>query len=73
MSSINEETQNPHHKDYGMFILIIMSHGVPNDCIVGTDGKSVTLRDIVDLLSPINFPMMAGKPKLVAIQACSGG
>ena len=73
MSSICEETQHPDHKDYGMFILIIMSHGAPNDCIVGTDGKSVTLKDIVDLLSPIKFPMMSGKPKLVVIQACSGG
>ena len=72
LSVIRAETQNPDHKDYGMFILVIMSHGTTQDRIVGTDGKCVTLADVLDLLSPLNFPAMAGKPKFIVVQACRG-
>ena len=73
MSEIQQETQNPDHEDYGMFILVIMTHGTANDCIYGTDSSTIKLSDVYELLSAKNFPQMSGKPKLVIIQACSGG
>ena len=56
-----------------MFVLILMSLGKRNDIILDIERKPIKLMDIYDLLSPINFPAMAGKPKLVIVQACSGG
>lgn len=55
-----------------MFVLCIMSHGTENDDISGTDGKPVKLTEVYDLLSATKFPAMAGKPKMVILQACSG-
>lgn len=71
--AIRAETQKPEHDLYNMFVLSIMSHGTENDCVFGTDGKLVKLTDLYDLLSTPKFPHMAGKPKLVIVQACSGG
>jgi len=28
---------------------------------------------VYDLLTPLNFPGMAGKPKVVILEVCSGG
>ena len=38
----------------------------------GSDAVSIKLKQICGLLSPKNFPGMAGKPKLVIVQACAG-
>ena len=69
------------HEGLGMFVLVMMSHGD-----VGTisgfnceeehgqqTSKHVSLVDIYKLLSSQYFPAMRGKPKLVILQACSGG
>ena len=72
MAAICDETQHSDHVDYGMFVLVIMSHGDANDRIFGADDKTIQLAEVLDLLSPLNFQTMAGKPKLVVIQACSG-
>ena len=73
VSALRDETRNPAHKDFGMFVLVVMSHGSDNDCIYGVDGSVIKLTEVYDLLSSTNFPMMADKPKLVIVQACSGG
>ena len=70
---IKEETQHPDHEHYGMFILAIMTHGTAKNEVYGSDDKIVNLTEVCDLLSSTKFPVMAGKPKLVIIQACSGG
>ena len=69
---IREETQHPSHHGYGMFVLIIMTHGTDRE-LYGSDGRAVKVSDIYDLLSAGNFGAMAGKPKMVIIQACAGG
>lgn len=79
MEAIHEETQlvDEHttesiHRSLGMFALVIMSHG-GNGTIAGCDGKDIQLLDIYKrLLSSTSFPAMAGKPKLVILQSCSG-
>ena len=79
MKTIHRETQlvdqttgESVHKNLGVFVLMITSHGYEN-CIAGVDHKLVKLADIYDLLSARNFPAMQGKPKLLFIQACAGG
>lgn len=72
METISAETQNPHHADYGMFVLVIMSHGRQNGHICGVDGETVKLANVYNLLSARNFPGMSGKPKFIIVQACGG-
>ena len=56
-----------------MFVLVVMSLGRPGDVILDCDNQPIPLINIIDLLSPRNFPAMKGKPKMMIIQACSGG
>ncbi|XP_067940460.1 malignant fibrous histiocytoma-amplified sequence 1 homolog [Watersipora subatra] len=69
---ISDETKRPEHGNYAMFVLIILSHGSETG-ISGTDGRMVRRTDINNALSAQNFPAMDRKPKLLIIQACSGG
>ena len=55
-----------------MFVLVIMSHG-DDGKVYGNDNSGLNLCDIYGLLSETKFPAMAHKPKLVIIEACSGG
>jgi len=61
------------HTDLGCHVLVIMTHGGLNNYIYGTDLKRVKLTDVYDLLTPLNFPGMAGKPKVVILEVASGG
>lgn len=72
MSAIKEETDNPNHEDYGIFFLVIMSHGGKDETVIGSDKVCVRLDDVYRLLSASKFPNMAGKPKVVIVQACAG-
>ncbi|XP_067934863.1 uncharacterized protein [Watersipora subatra] len=72
LKEIKEETKREEHKDLGMFILIIMSHGFNGDMLLDHHGDLFPLASIRDSLSPEKFPAMAGKPKLIIVQACSG-
>ena len=55
-----------------MLVLCILSHGVHGG-ILGSDSKLVKERTILDCLNNTNCSMMAGKPKLLIIQACQVG
>lgn len=70
---VKKETCRREHSQMGMFVLVLMSHGGQRDVILGSDGKPVDLIDLNHLISAKNFPAMKGKPKLVIVQACSGG
>lgn len=69
---IRQETQRIEHETLGMFALIIMTHGSELE-LFGTDNKGLNKNEVFHRLSAKNFKYMAGKPKLVLIQACSGG
>ena len=56
-----------------MFVLVLMSHGGKGNVIYDSKNHPVSFVSIQDLLSPKNFPAMKGKPKLMIVQACSGG
>lgn len=62
-----------HEKHYNMFFMCIMTHGKEDNQILGSDQRTVKLKDVYELLSPNNFPAMAGKPKIIVVQACAGG
>ena len=68
---VDSETHQSVHKDLGAFVLVIMSHGREGS-VAGCDEKLILITDIIDLLSPKNFPDMEGKPKIIIIQACAG-
>ena len=72
-ATIKEETGNKKHKSLSMFVFVIMSHGIRGDIVLDRDCKPVEMIKIRDLLSPHEFSAMRGKPKLIVIQACSGG
>ncbi|XP_067942683.1 caspase-1-like [Watersipora subatra] len=55
-----------------MFVLVVMTHG-NETYLYGTDQQAIPRTSVYDLLSPRCFPHMAGKPKLLIFQACSGG
>ena len=40
--------------------------------IMGVDGHAISTSAIIDTFDNVNFPAMAGKPKLIYIQACRG-
>ena len=74
---IDKDTKESVHANLGMFVLVLMSHG-DHGTIAAKDGNTGTiiqikLVDIYRLLSPQNFPAMRGKPKMIILQACSGG
>ncbi|XP_067950830.1 caspase-3-like isoform X2 [Watersipora subatra] len=69
---IQKETEPNINNAFGMFVLIIMTHGTETE-LYGSDGRPVKRSKIMDLLTAYRFPAMAGKPKLLILQACSGG
>ena len=56
-----------------MFVLVLMSMGQRGGILLDRNSQPVDLVKIRDLLSPFKFPAMRGKPKMLIIQACSGG
>ncbi|XP_059914897.1 caspase-8 isoform X4 [Gadus macrocephalus] len=54
-----------------VLVVCVLSHG-ENECVFGTDGKKVSLRDLRMPFTSARAPTLAGKPKLFFIQACQG-
>ena len=52
-------------------MVCVLSHG-EQECVFGTDGKPVSLRDLRMPFTSKGAPTLAGKPKLFFIQACQG-
>ena len=53
-------------------VLVLLSHG-REGFIYGSDGNKVELCKLFGKLNNKNCKKMAGKPKLVIVQACQGG
>ena len=72
---VAKDTQTSVHANLGMFVLVIMCHGDLGTVIAKEEGleKHIMLVDIYRLLSPKYFPAMRGKPKMIILEACSGG
>ena len=72
ITAIVEETMRKEHDKLGMFVLVLMSHGMRGDVVLGSDDEPVSIDQIKECLSGDNFPGMSGKPKLIIVQASSG-
>lgn len=52
-------------------IIVLMSHG-NNEIILGTDGRSKNIIDLITLFNSKNCTSMKGKPKMFIVNACRG-
>ncbi|MGH0128312.1 UNVERIFIED_CONTAM: hypothetical protein FKN15_001286 [Acipenser sinensis] len=69
MHGILKEYQSKPHTD--CFVCCILSHG-EEECVLGTDGDKVFIRDLVSYFNGQNCPSLLTKPKVFFIQACQG-
>lgn len=70
-NAVAEFASRPEHKNVDAAGLFILSHGLEHH-IVASDGLHVSVNHLVNYFSNPNSPYLAGKPKLVVIQACRG-
>ena len=59
-------------KNLSCLALFILSHGEENGLLHSYDGTYTLNKHIIPELLPENCPSLAGKPKLIFIQACQG-
>ena len=59
------------HSKFDSFLICVLSHGEDGH-VFGTDSKSVNLRAMLGQLTADSCPSLAGKPKILFIQACRG-
>ncbi|XP_037642663.1 caspase-8 isoform X2 [Sebastes umbrosus] len=57
--------------DDDALVVCVLSHG-EEECVFGTDGQKVYLRELTKPFTSFGAPTLAGKPKLFFIQACQG-
>ena len=72
MNLLSIESQHRAHKEADGFILAILSHGLKG-VVMGRDGEWVKIKLIKTCFDGRFCPNLAGKPKLIIIQACQGG
>ena len=66
-----KESVHKDHSNADCFALIILSHG-DEGVVKGVDGKQVEISWIKTCFDGYFCPKLAGKPKLLIIQACQG-
>ena len=59
-------------KNLSCLALFILSHGEKKGTIYTYDHELNLNKDIIDRLLPTNCEPLAGKPKLIFVQACQG-
>ena len=57
---------------HSAFFMTILSHGGSNDVVYGSCGNSIALDCLIEPFRGMNCKALAGKPKLVFVQACRG-
>ncbi|KAM9322524.1 caspase-8-like [Pholidichthys leucotaenia] len=57
--------------DDDILVVCVLSHG-EKECVFGTDGRKVLIKDLTYPFTSEKAPTLAGKPKLFFIQACQG-
>ncbi|KAK1166246.1 caspase-8-like [Acipenser oxyrinchus oxyrinchus] len=69
--STMEEYRQQDHSNRDCFVCCILSHGLKG-AIEGTDGSSVSIREITSYFTGSRCPSLKEKPKVFFIQACQG-
>ncbi|CAH8455723.1 unnamed protein product [Schistosoma turkestanicum] len=59
------------HSNVHAAVLIILAHGLEHH-IIASDGTHVSIDELVSCFTNKRCPLLAGKPKLILIQACRG-
>ena len=59
-------------KDLSCLAIFILTHGEEKGELYAYDSNFYLNKDIIEELLPMNCPGLAGKPKLVFVQACQG-
>ena len=60
------------HSRFDSLVVAILTHGREGNVLYGTDNKTVAVRDVVNIFKADNCPSLAGKPKIIFLQACRG-
>lgn len=60
------------HTQYDAFVCIIMSHGTSGDKIMGVDGRTIAIEDLMSEFNAVRCPSLTNKPKIFLVQACRG-
>lgn len=60
------------HTLFTAFVMIVMSHGGENDCILGIDGNSTNVKELMMQFQETSCPSLKNKPKVFIIQTCRG-
>ncbi|XP_010736063.3 caspase-8 isoform X1 [Larimichthys crocea] len=71
MLSVMKELGGRNHSQMDSLVCCILSHGQEGS-VYGVDGKTVTIRKLMEPFNGLNCSSLAGKPKLFFIQACQG-
>ena len=59
------------HTKFDCLLIAILTHGT-NGQLYGSDGKLISVQDIVKLFNGAQCPSLVGKPKIFFLQACRG-
>ena len=57
---------------YSGLIVTIMSHGGEGNTLIGSDGKSVQLKELAEIFNSAECEDLKDKPKIFIINACRG-
>ncbi|CAH8473376.1 unnamed protein product [Heterobilharzia americana] len=68
---VQEFTSKSEHSNVHAGVLIILAHGLEHH-IIASDGVYVSIDELVSCFTNKGCPLLAGKPKLILIQACRG-
>lgn len=71
LSAVEGEAQRKDHKNASAFIMVLSSHGTESG-IFSRDNVAVPIEDLVTPFNAKNCKGLAGKPKMIFIQACQG-
>ena len=52
--------------------MFIASHGLPGNVLITSDGKTIKLRELQELVNSSEAPAFCGVPKLFVVTACRG-
>ena len=72
MMAVLTEVSTMDHSKFDCLIVAILTHGREGNVLCGTDRKEIAVRDVINIFKADNCPSLAGKPKIILLQACRG-
>ena len=60
------------HSKFDCLLIAILTHGREGSLLYGTDGKDIAVREITHIFSADKYHSLAGKSKVILLQACQG-